>query len=45
MMRRLVHEKAAGIFDIGVPAAEIVGAVLDVEIPVEIDRGDLADHA
>ena len=27
------------------PAAEIVGAVLDVEIPVEIDRDDLADHA
>ena len=29
----------------GVPAAEIVGAVLGIEIPVEIDRRDLADHA
>ena len=40
MMRRLVHEQAAGILDVGVPAAEVVGAVLDVEIPVEVDRGD-----
>jgi hypothetical protein len=27
------------------PAAEIVGAVLGVQIPVEIDRGHLADDA
>ena len=43
MVRRLVHEQAAGMRRQRVPAAEIVGAVLDVEIPVEIDRGDVAD--
>ena len=45
MVRGLVHEEAAGILHEGMPAAKIVGAVLDIEIPVEIDRGDLADHA
>ena len=45
MVGRLVDEEAAGIPLVGVPAAEVVGAVLGVEIPVEIDRGDLADRA
>src|SRR5260221_1140913 len=45
MMRRLVDEEAGGIFHLGMPAAEIIGAVAGIEIPVEIDRGDLADDA
>jgi len=44
-MGRLVDEQAAGIFRIGMPAAEVVGAVLGVQIPVEVDRGDPADFA
>ena len=45
VMRRLVDEEAAGMREDGVPAAKIIGAVLGIEIPVEIDRGDLADRA
>ncbi len=45
MMGRLVDEQTAGIFRIGMPAAEVVGAVLGVQIPVEVDRGDPADFA
>ena len=44
MVRRLVDEEAARVLLVGVPAAEIVGAMPRVEIPVEIDRGDIADH-
>ncbi len=43
MVRRLVHEKASGVLHERVPAAEIVGTVDDIEIPVEVDRNDLAD--
>ena len=39
MMGGLVHEQAARMGFLGVPAAEIVGAMLGVEIPMEIDRG------
>ena len=45
VMRRLVDEEAAGVRKDGVPAAKIVGAVLRIEIPVEVDRDDLADRA
>lgn len=43
MVRGLVHEQATGMFGEGVPAAEIIRAVLVIEIPVKIDRGDGAD--
>ncbi|MNZ69726.1 hypothetical protein D3C78_880360 [compost metagenome] len=43
MVGGLVHEQAAGMFGKGVPAAEIIRAVLVIEIPVKIDRGDGAD--
>ena len=45
MMGRLVDEQTAGLVLVAVPAAEIVGAVDAVEIPAEIDGGDLADDA
>ena len=44
MMRRLVHEKAAGTGEQRVPAAKVIGPMLHIEIPVEVDRRDLADH-
>src|SRR6516165_11518641 len=43
VMRGLVHEKAAGIRPVPVPAAEIVGTVIGVELPFEIHRGDVTD--
>src|SRR5690349_18388785 len=43
MVGRLVHEEAAAVFGVGMPAAEVIGTVLDIEVPVEIDRDDLAD--
>src|SRR6185503_15281615 len=45
MVGRLVHQKAAATRLEAVPAPEVVGAVMDVEIPVEIDRDDAADLA
>ena len=45
VMRRLVHEEAAGIAAVGMPAAEVVGAVAGIEIPVEVGRAHLADPA
>src|SRR5271166_228694 len=45
VMRRLVHEQATGICLVAMPAAEIVGAVMRVELPLEIDRGDMPDDA
>ena len=45
MMRRLVDEQAARMGHEGVPAAEVVGAVLDIEIPVEVHRNHVADRA
>ena len=41
----LVHEQAAGVLLLAVPAAEVVCAVLGVEHPGEVDRGDLPDRA
>ena len=38
-----VDEEGAAEAPLAVPAAEIGGAVVDVEVPVEIHRGDLAD--
>ena len=45
VMHHLVHEQAAGDRALGVPAAEVIGAVLHVEVPMEIDRYDVADRA
>ena len=45
MVRGFVHQEAAGLVLVAVPAAEIVGAVNAVEIPAEIHRLDLADRA
>ena len=44
-MARLVHQQAAGVLLLAVPAAEVVGAVHGVERPLEVHRGDLADLA
>ena len=41
MVRRLVHQEAAGAILVAVPAAEVVGAVHAVEVPGEVDRLDL----
>ena len=43
MVRRLVHEQRPRVPAVGVPAPEVVGAVHRIEIPVEVDRGDVAD--
>ena len=43
--RGLVHQQAAGVVLVAVPAAEVVGAVARVEQPLEVDRADLADRA
>ena len=42
---RLVHHQAARIGLVGVPAAEVIGAVDGVEQPGEVDRDDVADLA
>ena len=44
-MARLVHEKTARVLLVPVPAAEVVGAVVGVEHPLEVDGGDLPDRA
>ena len=43
MMRRLVHPEAAAAVLVRVPAAEVIGAVVHVEIPREVDRQHFAD--
>ena len=45
VVARLVHQQAAGVLLLAVPAAEVVGAVHGVERPLEVHRGDLADLA
>ena len=45
MMRCFMHEKAAGMRHESMPAAEVVGAVNDVEIPVKVNGDDLANNA
>jgi len=45
VMRGLVHEKAAGIRLVPMPAAEIVGTVIGIELPFEIHRGNVTDNA
>ena len=45
VVARLVDQQAAGVALLAVPAAEVVGAVLGVEHPGEVDRGDLPDEA
>ena len=45
VMRGLVNEKAAGIRLVPMPAAEIVGTVIGIELPFEIHRGNLTDNA
>ena len=42
---RFVHEEAAAVALVAVPAAEVVGAVGGVEQPLEVDGGDGADGA
>ena len=41
----LVHQQAAGVVLVPVPAAEVVGPVAQVEQPFEVDRADLSDNA
>ena len=43
VMARLVDPQRAALRLQPVPAAEVVGAVADVEIPVEVDRADRAE--
>ena len=45
VVRRLVHQEAAAARLEAVPAPEVVGAVVHVEVPVEIDRQHAADLA
>ena len=44
MVRALVHEQRPGLRGMGVPAAEVVGAVVGIEEVFEVDRADLADR-
>ncbi len=41
----LVHQQAAGVALVAVPAAEVVRAVAQVEQPLEVHRSDLPDDA
>ena len=45
MVRGLVHQQAAGVRDVRVPAAEVVRAVVGVEQILEIHRAHAADRA
>jgi hypothetical protein len=45
VVRGLVHQQAAAVVLLAVPAAEVVGAVPYVEQPLEVDRQHLADGA
>src|ERR1044072_999472 len=45
VMRRLVHPETAALGLEAMPATEVVGAVVDVEIPTEIDGQNAADGA
>src|SRR5262249_42324873 len=45
MVGGLVHEQSAGVRLVAMPAAEIVRTVMGIELPLEIDGGDLADSA
>ena len=41
MMGRLVHQQAAAVFEVTVPAAVLIGAVGAVELPTQIDVVDI----
>ena len=43
VVARLVHQQAARVGLVAVPAAEVVGAVAYVQQPLEVHRADLAD--
>ena len=45
MMRRLMHEQAAAVALIAVPSAEVVGAMLRVQQPFEVNGVYFADRA
>src|SRR5882672_2703462 len=45
VVRRLVHQEAAAARLEAVPTPEVVGAVIHVEVPAEIDRNHAADLA